>query len=171
MLTFLINDSLLMALTSLTMFSTAYSLRLFSMSPAKSQHILHLTFKMIATAPSPLPPLPNTLFGIPPSYWNDLLFKYKKTMMDIFCTHIFIFCSPALRWESTNIFWFRSYQRRRCLKANKYCAFWISLAVISAVAAVLVFALIETTSNYQERITKVLLLPHFLNCSTLRIIE
>ena len=91
--------------------------------------------------------------------------------MDIFCTHIFIFCSPALRWESTNIFCFRSYQRRRCLKANKYCAFWISLAVISAVAAVLVFALIETTSNYQERITKVLLLPHFLNCSTLRIIE
>ena len=59
MLTFLINDSLLMALTSLTMFSTAYSLRLFSMSPAKSQHILHLTFKMIATAPSPLPPFPT----------------------------------------------------------------------------------------------------------------
>jgi hypothetical protein len=44
----------------------------------------------------------------------------------------------------------RSYKRRRCLKANKYCAFWISLAVISAVAAVLVFALIETTANYQE---------------------
>lgn len=43
----------------------------------------------------------------------------------------------------------RSYKRRRCLKANKYCAFWISLAVISAVSAVLVFALVETTSNYQ----------------------
>jgi hypothetical protein len=55
----------------------------------------------------------------------------------------------------------RSYKRRRCLKANKYCAFWISLAVISAVAAVLVFALIETTANYQESAPVVFWLENF----------
>jgi hypothetical protein len=58
----------------------------------------------------------------------------------------------------------RSYKRRRCLKANKYCAFWISLAVISAVAAVLVFALIETTANYQESAPVVFLAGEFSLC-------
>ena len=43
----------------------------------------------------------------------------------------------------------RSYKRRKVLKANKTCAIWLTLGILCAVTAVLIFALIETTSNYQ----------------------
>ena len=43
----------------------------------------------------------------------------------------------------------RSIKKRRPLKANRNCAIWLSLGVLFAVGAVLIFALIETTSNYQ----------------------
>merc|ERR1711879_1092636 len=43
----------------------------------------------------------------------------------------------------------RSVKKRRPLKANRNCAVWLSLGVMFAVGAVLIFALIETTSNYQ----------------------
>ena len=43
----------------------------------------------------------------------------------------------------------RSVKKRRVLKVNRSCAVWLSLGVVLAVGAVLIFALIETTSNYQ----------------------
>jgi len=43
----------------------------------------------------------------------------------------------------------RSYKRRKVLKANRTCAIWLTLGIMCAVSAVLIFALIETTSNYQ----------------------
>ena len=43
----------------------------------------------------------------------------------------------------------RSYKRRKVLKANRTCAIWLTLGIMCAVTAVLIFALIETTSNYQ----------------------
>lgn len=43
----------------------------------------------------------------------------------------------------------RSYKRRKVLKANRTCAIWLTLGILCAVTAVLIFALIETTSNYQ----------------------
>ena len=43
----------------------------------------------------------------------------------------------------------RSVKKKRVLKANRSCALWLSLGVIFSVGAVLIFALIETTSNYQ----------------------
>jgi len=43
----------------------------------------------------------------------------------------------------------RSYKRRKVLKANKSCAVWLTLGILCAVTAVMIFALIETTSNYQ----------------------
>ena len=43
----------------------------------------------------------------------------------------------------------RSFKKKKVLKANRSCAVWLSLGVLFAVGAVLIFALIETTSNYQ----------------------
>jgi len=43
----------------------------------------------------------------------------------------------------------RCYHKKKFLRANKACAIWLSLAVFSASSAVLVFACIETTTNYQ----------------------
>jgi len=43
----------------------------------------------------------------------------------------------------------RCYQRKKLLRINKTCSIWLSLAIASAVSAVLVFALVETTTNYQ----------------------
>ena len=43
----------------------------------------------------------------------------------------------------------RSVKKKKVLKVNRSCAVWVSLGVLFAVLAVLIFALIETTSNYQ----------------------
>merc|ERR1711874_264948 len=43
----------------------------------------------------------------------------------------------------------RSYKRRRLLRVNKTCALWMIPGVLCAVSAVLIFSLIETTTNYQ----------------------
>ena len=43
----------------------------------------------------------------------------------------------------------RSFKKKKILKVNRTCAIWLTLGVMFAVGAVLIFALIETTSNYQ----------------------
>jgi len=43
----------------------------------------------------------------------------------------------------------RSFKRKKILKANPSCALWFTLGVLCACTAVLIFALIETTANYQ----------------------
>jgi len=43
----------------------------------------------------------------------------------------------------------RSFKKKKILKVNRACAIWLTLGVMFAVGAVLIFALIETTSNYQ----------------------
>ena len=43
----------------------------------------------------------------------------------------------------------RSLKKKKLLRANLSCTVWLSLGVLFALGAVLIFALIETTSNYQ----------------------
>ena len=44
---------------------------------------------------------------------------------------------------------FRCFKRKKLLRTNRSCAIWLSLAITSALSAVLIFALFETTTNYQ----------------------
>ena len=74
----------------------------------------------------------------------SILVQYNRTGIQVFAVPIPL---GLLILSITLVV--RSYKRKKVLKANRSCAIWLTLGVFCAVAAVLVFALIETTSNYQ----------------------
>ncbi|XP_023328883.1 post-GPI attachment to proteins factor 6 [Eurytemora carolleeae] len=74
----------------------------------------------------------------------SVLVQYNRNGIQVFAIPIPL--GAAILIISTII---RSYKRRRLLRVNRTCTLWLSLAIISALSAVLVFALIETTTNYQ----------------------
>jgi len=74
----------------------------------------------------------------------SILVQYNRTGIQVFAVPI-----PLGILILTITLVVRSYKRKKVLKANRSCAIWLTLGVLCAVAAVLVFALIETTSNYQ----------------------
>ena len=74
----------------------------------------------------------------------SILVQYNRTGIQVFAVPI-----PLGLLILTITLVVRSYRRKKVLKANRSCAIWLTLGVLCAVAAVLVFALIETTSNYQ----------------------
>ena len=74
----------------------------------------------------------------------SILVQYNRTGIQVFAVPIPL---GLLILSITLVV--RSYKRKKVLKANRSCAIWLTLGVLCAVAAVLVFALIETTSNYQ----------------------
>ena len=74
----------------------------------------------------------------------SILVQYNRTGIQVFAVPI-----PLGLLILTITLAVRSYRRKKFLKANRSCALWLTLGVLCAVAAVLVFALIETTSNYQ----------------------